>query len=106
MCDDPVVAHPMLEPLADDDVRALRDAVELLEYPGFPARLAGVLGQPIDLLMQSLPPSASLAISAATENGLKVALDFALGTMKDTSAEVSRPILHNSHRERSAVRSG
>ena len=83
-------------PLSDNDLRELRVAVELLEYPGFPARLAGMIGQPIDLLTQSLPPSASHAISTATQHGLKVALDFTLRTMKDTSAEVSRPFLHKS----------
>jgi hypothetical protein len=82
-------------PLTDDDLRALRDAVRLLEHPGLPARLAGLVGKPIDLLTMALPPGATQAISAATQKGLEAALKVAVVTMKDKPAEGSR-LLHKS----------
>ena len=55
-------------PLADHDLQALREAVRSLEHPGLPARLAGMVGRPLDLLAQALPPGATQVISAWTDN--------------------------------------
>ena len=81
--------------LTDDDLQGLRSAVQLLEYPGLPARLAGMLGQPLDRLLQSLPSSASHAISNVAEKALGAALKAALLTMKGAPAEASQ-LLHKS----------
>ena len=79
--------------LTDTDLQALRSAVQALEHPGLAARLTGMVGRPLDLLAQSLPASASRAISVATVEALKVALNGALLTMKGTPAKASR-LLH------------
>ena len=54
-----------------------------------------MVGRPIDLLAQSLPPGATYIISTATQKGLEAALKVALLTMKDAPAEGSR-LLHKS----------
>jgi len=82
-------------PLSDDDLKALRAAVQSLEHPGLPARLAGMVGRPLDLLAQTLPPGATQIISAATQKGLEAGLKVAVLTMKDAPAEGSR-LLHKS----------
>lgn len=82
-------------PLADHDLQALRAAVQSLEHPGLPARLAGMVGRPLDLLARALPPGATQIISTATQKGLEAALKVAVLTMKDTPAEGSR-LLHKS----------
>ncbi len=82
-------------PLSDDDLKALRAAVQSLEHPGLPARLAGMVGRPLDLLAQALPPGATQIISSATQKGLEAALKVAVLTMKDSPGEGSR-LLHKS----------
>src|SRR4029079_12348417 len=68
--------------LTPHDLAALRRAVQSLEIPSLTARLTNMLGKPIDLIGQALPPSASQAIATATTKGLEVALDIALRTMQ------------------------
>ena len=70
--------------LTPHDLAALRRAVQSLEIPSLTARLTNMLGKPIDLIGQALPPSASQAIATATTKGLEVALDIALRTMQRT----------------------
>ena len=82
-------------PLSAEDLRALRAAVLALEHPGLPARLAGMVGKPLDLLAMTLPPGARQVISAATQKGLEAALKVAVLTMKDAPGEGSR-LLHKS----------
>ena len=67
--------------LTPEDLAALRRAVEALEHPGLAARLANMVGKPIELIGYVLPASASQIISAATSKGLQLALDVALRTM-------------------------
>jgi hypothetical protein len=82
-------------PFSTADLEALRAAVSLLEHPGLPARLAGLVGRPLDLLAQALPPGATQIISSATQKGLDAALKVTLLTMKDAPQEGSR-LLHKS----------
>ena len=82
-------------PLAAEDLVALRAAVQSLEHPGLPARLAGLVGRPLDLLAQSLPLGATQIISSATQKGLEAALKVALLTTKDTPGAGSS-LLHKS----------
>jgi len=71
-----------MSPLTKEDLAALRRAVCSLEHPGFAARLAGMVGRPIELIGHALPPAASRAISAATAKGLRTALKAALLSMR------------------------
>jgi len=82
-------------PISEADLAALRAAVRLLEQPSLPARLAGMIGKPIDLLTMALPPGATQVISAATQKGLEAALKVAVATMKDKPVEGSR-LMHKS----------
>jgi hypothetical protein len=79
--------------LAADDFIRLRQAVRLLEHPGFAARLASTIGKPIDLIGQALPASASQTIAVAATKGLEAALKVALRTMRQQSHPRS-PLLH------------
>lgn len=65
-----------------EDTAALSRAVEALEHPGMAARLANMLGKPIELLGAALPPYASQAVAAATTSGLEAALKVALRTLR------------------------
>jgi hypothetical protein len=79
--------------MTDEDLAALRAAVETLEHPALAARLGNMVGKPIELLGQALPPAASQAISAAATTGLNAALSVALRTMKNEAQAGSR-LLH------------
>ena len=81
------------EPLSQEDLAALERAVQSLEHPGLAARLANMVGKPIDLIGQALPAAASRAIAAATTKGLQVALQVAVRTMQRTPHAQSQ-ILH------------
>jgi hypothetical protein len=52
--------------------------------PGLAARLANLVGKPIDLISNMLAATASRAIATATAKGLEAALKVALGTMQRT----------------------
>jgi hypothetical protein len=77
--------EPTTAPFAAEDLAALSRAVRALEHPGFAARLANMIGRPIDLIGHALPPAASQAIAAATAKGLEAALKVALLSMRRRS---------------------
>lgn len=79
--------------MTDADLAALQRAVELLEHPGFAARLTNVLGKPIELIGTALPASASRLITTATAKALELALGAALRTMRGR-AEAGSPRFH------------
>jgi hypothetical protein len=68
--------------MTEADIAALRRAVSSLEHPGLAARLANLVGRPIELIGKALPQSAAQAIAAATAKGLEAALKVALLTMR------------------------
>ena len=55
--------------LSAEDRAALKEAVHALEHPGFAARLASVIGQPVERVGRALPPAAAEAIAAVTAAG-------------------------------------
>lgn len=71
-------------PLLDQDaLQELAQARQLLEHPGVAARLANVLGAPIEsLLVNRLPGWATRRIDGATRLALKVAMRSALLTLR------------------------
>ena len=79
--------------IAEPDLAALERAVQSLEHPGLAARLAGLVGRPIELLGRALPESASQAIAAATAKGLQAALKVALLTIRRSPTPGSQ-LLH------------
>src|SRR5580704_11860403 len=60
--------------MQEDDVQALRIAVETLEHPRLAARLTEIAGKPIELFNRALPETASRAIAVpphSAERGAK-----------------------------------
>ena len=72
--------------MTNEDLAALRQAVQRLEHPGLAARLTSMVGKPIELIGQALPASASQAIGTATAKGLEAALNVALRTVRRTQS--------------------
>ena len=76
--------------LSAEDRAALHEAVRALEHPGFAARLANVIGQPVERVGRALPPAAAEAIAAVTAKALNAAMSIALTTLKRTPWTGSR----------------
>ena len=54
------------------DTDALRNAVQLLEHPSLAARLANMIGKPVELLGRALPAGASQAIAQPQQKASKL----------------------------------
>ncbi len=78
----PVYALAVKSEMSPDDVAALKRAVEALEHPSFAARLANMVGKPIELIEHALPPFAASAITAATSKALDAAMQVAVRTLQ------------------------
>jgi hypothetical protein len=68
----------------------LQRAVQVLEHPGFAARLTNLVGRPIEFVAGMLPPAASDYIGKATGKALRLALNVALKSMQETPHARSR----------------
>ncbi|HLH96009.1 MAG TPA: EcsC family protein [Xanthobacteraceae bacterium] len=82
-----------LQSLSGEDRNALRVAVGLLEHTGLAARLANILGKPVELVGRTLPEGTAQAIAAATTTALNGALKVALSTIENRPETASR-LLH------------
>lgn len=80
--------------LAEGDRAALAAAKALLEHPGLPARLAALIGMPVETAMGLLPERWAEAIGAATTRSLDTALHVALTTLDDAPRGRSREGWH------------
>lgn len=69
-------------PLSATDLEALAQARRLLEHPGLAARLAGMVGAPIERGLSALPGRLSGTITEITRRSLDKALNVALLTLK------------------------
>jgi len=76
--------------LSAEDRAALREAMHALEHPGFAARLASVIGQPVERAGRALPPAAAEAIASVTTKALNAALSVALTTLRGSPRAGSR----------------
>lgn len=68
-------------PLTHRELEDLRYARQLLENPGFAARLADTLGAPIEKGFKMLPKGWNAALQKSVRNALEKALDAALKTI-------------------------
>lgn len=68
--------------MSEEDVEALRCAMNTLENPGLAARLTALLGMPIESAMKRLPANWSAWINRVTEKSLMAALKTALATVE------------------------
>lgn len=80
--------------MSDGDVEALRRAKDTLEHAGLAARIAALLGMPIEEAMKRLPSKWSGRINRITESSLMAALKTALVTVEDRQ----RPSKNRLHR--------
>jgi hypothetical protein len=79
--------------MTEQDLEAIRTAVQLLENASLAARLSSIVGKPIELIGAALPEGASKVIAAATIQGLNAALKVALRTMENRP-EAASHLLH------------
>src|SRR5579864_5168143 len=79
--------------LDKNDLDALRNAVQSLEHASLAARLANMIGKPVELLGRALPVGASQAIATATTKSLEAAVKVALLTIRGGPQENSQ-LLH------------
>jgi len=76
--------------MTPEDSAALQKAVQSLEHPAFAARIANMVGKPIELVGHVLPASAKQAITVATSKSLEVALKAAVRTSQRNPQPGSR----------------
>jgi hypothetical protein len=76
--------------MTDEDLKALLAAVQLLENPSLAARLASIVGKPIELIGLALPAGAAKIVAAATTKALDAAMKVALRTMQNKPDAGSR----------------
>ena len=69
--------------MSSEDLADLRYAKSLLENPSLAARIAHIVGTPIEIVIERLPEGTRKIISAATKKSLETALAFAISTMDD-----------------------
>jgi len=69
--------------MSSEDLADLRYAKSLLENPSLAARIANVVGAPIEKIIERLPEGARGVIRAAATKSLETALAFAISTMDD-----------------------
>ncbi|MEF9674244.1 EcsC family protein [Pseudomonas sp. PCH446] len=72
---------------SEDDRNELQCAKNLLENPGFVAKLTNIIGMPIEVALARLPNSITKRIAGITQSALVKALDAAVFTMKDMPGE-------------------
>jgi len=80
--------------LAAEDRQALRNAVRDLEYPGYAARIANLIGGPIEVTLKRLPQGAQASIQDATQRAIAKCLQVALRSLNPESRQRSDDAFH------------
>lgn len=83
-------------PLADEDLAELRRACATLENPGLTARVANIIGGPIEKAVQALPADWSINLNKVVRRALFKALDAAVASLGETKARPASDLLHKS----------
>ncbi|NWA24662.1 EcsC family protein [Pseudomonas gingeri] len=79
---------------SEEDRHELQCAKNLLENPGFVAKLTNIIGMPIEAALARLPNSVTSKITVITQSALMKALDAAVFTMKDVPGEKPSNLWH------------
>lgn len=83
-------ADPAAPAMSEEDLAALRRAVQALERPGLAARLSAAAGTPIEMIGRSLPAPVMDVVAKSTEAALRAAIRVALATLpKEAGGEAS-----------------
>ena len=77
-----------------NDIRDLKKAVELLESPSIIARLAQMVGSPLESTVKKLPASVSVKLNSAVEAALHKAADMALWSLDNEPKKSASTKLH------------
>jgi hypothetical protein len=77
-----------------EELSDLRRAKALLENPGLTARLASLVGSPLERGFKMLPPDWSLTVNKAVRTALLNALRVAMGTLPEKAPRKSSEMLH------------
>ena len=80
----------MATDLTDADRKQIENAVVLLEFPGFIARVADVIGTPAEKAIQLLPERVAGLLSEVTKRAVMASLKVALATL-DTGGRGEAP---------------
>jgi hypothetical protein len=67
--------------ISDEDWVLLKEAKQILENPGFAAKITNLVGAPVEKAFALLPQKLTEVVSAATQKALQVALGVAIGSM-------------------------
>jgi hypothetical protein len=81
-------------PLTPEEMAELRYAKSLLENPGLTARLAGVLGSPIEKGIKMLPNEWSTQLSKTVKKVLFNGLEVAVASMGERKARPASQLFH------------
>ena len=81
-------------PLSTQDLEDLETAKALLEEPGLAARVASLIGMPVEKAIASLPERWSEAVSSATHQSLQAALRLAVTTLDDHPQSRASNVAH------------
>ena len=80
--------------LTPTEIEELRQAKRLLEYPGLGARIANVIGTPIDKGFSLLPGGWQQKVGEATRAALLKGLEFSIVTLDSKNQRSSQDWLH------------
>jgi hypothetical protein len=83
---------PALAGMSEADRDALRRAVVALERPSLAARLASLVGRPLEALGHALPAPVRAVVSSAAEAALRASLRVALTTLPQDAAPSHRAL--------------
>ncbi len=81
-------------PLLEADLQDLRTAKLLLENPGLAARLADLLGKPVEAGINALPKNWRETITHASRRALIKGLEFAVMTLGNARPQRARNLMH------------
>ena len=80
--------------LTEAELNDLRVAKSKLEYPGLTARIAALIGKPIEAGFRLLPSNWHEKVKDITQAALFKGLEFAVRTMGESEAKASRDWIH------------
>ncbi len=92
--------------ISEQDLALLAAAVAQLERPGLAARLAGIVGTPVERLIERLPDGVQSEINGATEHALTKALAVAAKTLDGNQAKAPWNLTHKIAATASGVAGG
>ncbi|MFP4475439.1 MAG: EcsC family protein [Desulfatibacillaceae bacterium] len=77
-----------------DDRRSLEQAVRLLEYPTYAARLSEYIGMPVEKAVALLPGAWHRSLSDITEDAIRKSLEFSIRTLGAGKKSLSGDLRH------------